>query len=177
MRNVFPQSISDKSFNALEKCIDKAFDIDMSPFMTAIVDKLSENMLLYKAEQMSLTDGDGYANCITEKEKRKLIKQSFKQHKLKATVKCIKNLLTNEFTFTPWNEYDGIHNHYKLVINLKNSELTPTKISKIVAVIENNKRLSAKQDDYEICTEITSPLNIASRFKTEIIINSLPKEI
>lgn len=177
MLKIFPKSISDNSFEALEQCIDKAFDIDISPFMTAVIDKLSDNLLYYKAEQISLTDGDGWANCTTEKEKRKLIKQSFKQHKLKATVKCIKNLLTNEFTFTPWNEYDGLHNHYKLVINLKNGELTPTKISKIIAVIENNKRLSAKQDDYEICSEITSPLNITSRFKTEIIINSLPKTI
>lgn len=174
MRNNLPESISDTSFKALEKCIDKAFDIDMSPFMSAVIDKLSENLLYFKGEQMSLTDGDGWANCTTSAEKRNLIKQAFRQHKIKATVKCIKSLLTNEFTFTPWNEYNGVHNHYRLVINLDDSELTPTKISKIITVIANNKRLSAKQDDYEVCTTTKAPLNIASRFKTTITVNALP---
>lgn len=175
MHSVFPKSIEDASFQALEKCIDKAFGIDMSPFMTCIIDKLSGNMLFYKAEQMSLTDGDGYANCTDEKEKRELIKQAIRQHKMKATVKCIKSLLTNEFTYIPWDKYDGIYNHYKLIINLLDSDLTPEKIQKILNVIQNNKRLSAKQDDnYDINSTTKSNINIASRFKTEVIINALP---
>lgn len=176
MHNIFPASISDESFSALEKCADKAFDIDMSQFMTSIADKLSENLLYFKAEQMSLTDGDGYADCKTPEEKRNLLKQAFRQHKLKATVKCIKNLLTNEFLYQQWNEYNGIPNHYRLVINLKNSEITPIKTAKIIASIENNKRLSAKQDNYyDICSANTNTFCIASRFKTEITINCLPK--
>lgn len=174
MRNNLPESISDTSFKALEKCTDKAFDIDLSPFMTAVVDRLSENLLYYKAEQMSLTDGDGYSLCTTAEDKRELIKQAFSQHKMKATVKCIKSLLTNEFSFENWSDYNGIPNHYRLVINLDDSELTPTKISKIITVIANNKRLSAKQDDYEVCTTTKAPLNIASRFKTTITVNALP---
>ena len=171
-----PKSISDLSAEALEKCIDKAFDINLSAFMTAVPDTLSENLLYYKAEQMSLTDGDGWANCNTVTEKRDLIKKSFRQHKLKATVKCIKNLLTNEFTFTPWNQYNGVPNHYKLVIDLKNSDFSHEKLTKIIAVIENNKRLSAKQDNYEVMTSNTNSVFIAPRCKTEITINSLPKE-
>ena len=176
MLKVLPKPISDLSFETLEKCMDKTLDIDMSKFMTAVIDNLSENLLYYKAEQMSLTDGDGWANCTTEEEKRELIKQSFKQHKLKATVKCLKNLLTNEFLYTPWNEYDGIPNHYKLVIDLKNSDFSHEKLSKIIAVVESNKRLSAKQDNYDVMTSNTNPVFIASRFKTEITINPLPKE-
>ena len=174
MRTNYPESISDTSFAALEQCLDKAFDIDLSPFMTVVVDKLSEDLLYYKAEQMSLTDGDGYANCTTAEEKRELIKQAFSQHKMKATVKCIKSLLTNEFTFTPWNEYNGINNHYRLVINLDNSELTPTKITKIISVVANNKRLSAKQDNLEVTSKTTALLNIAGRFKTIITVKPLP---
>lgn len=173
-KSVLPSFLQDKSNLAIEKCINKAFKIDLKPFMTAIVDKLPDTILTAKAEAMSLTNGDGWQNCDTRTKKCKAIKKSVAMHRLKGTVKGIKSLLNSNITYMQWNEYNGIPYHYKLIF--KNDKYTKSEIMNILVETHNVKRLSAKMDGYEAVVCAKTPLNIASRTQTEIIIKCLPKE-
>lgn len=173
-KSVLPSFLQDKSNLAIEKCINKAFEIDLKPFMTAIVDKLPDTILTAKAEAMSLTNGDGWQNCDTRTKKCKAIKKSVAMHRLKGTVKGIKSLLNSNITYMQWNEYNGIPYHYKLIFD--NDKYTKSEIMNILAEVHNVKRLSAKMDGYEAVVCAKTPLNIASRTQTEIIIKCLPKE-
>lgn len=175
MRSLLPEHMQDKSNLAIEQCMNEAFNIDLKPFMTCLIDYCSEEVLYALAERFSLI-GDGYETSANIEEKRKLIKNAYKIHKLKATVKCIKNLLSENITFMSWQEYNGIHNHYKLRVNYYDTAVNRQIIFNLLRKIELNKRLSAKQDGYEIVNAIYTPLCITSRFKTEIIAKCLPLE-
>lgn len=143
--SILPQSMQDESNITLEKCINKALDISLTPFMTSLTDTLSQNVLFLKAQQLSLTDGDGWQNCKTEKEKKELLKKSLKIHKFKATEKCIQELISNSNTsikLSNWYEYNGLNNHYKLECEADN----PDRIEILIKNIEQNKRLSSKLD-------------------------------
>lgn len=157
MRNdsILPKSMQDESNLVLEKCINKALDISLTPIMTALTDTLSANVLFLKAQQLSLTDGDGWQYCQTEEEKRDLLKKSLKIHKFKATKKCIQELINKSNTtikMSDWFEYDGINNHYQLECETDKLD----EIEKLLKQIEQNKRLSAKMDKliYNLSTEI-----------------------
>ena len=169
-KGILPYSMQDESNMALEKCIDKAFDIDLSPFMTALPDFVSPNVLYFLAEQLSLTDGDGYSECKTEQEKRDLIKKAIKIHRMKATTKCMNDLCANSTVkLLPWFEYDGLNNHYKLIVEGGSLE----DVEKTISMINRNKRLSSKPDIliYELKTETENILSITPVFGEVITIN------
>lgn len=172
--SILPPNLQDKSNVALEKCINKVLNVDLKPFSTAIVEKLPDKILEIKAEQMSLTNGDGWQNCDTRTKKCKAVKKSVTMHRLKGTVKGINSLLNADITYMQWNEYNGIPYHYKLIF--KNDKYTKSEIMNILVETHNVKRLSAKMDGYEAVVCAKTPLNIASRTQTEIIIKCLPKE-
>lgn len=157
MRNntILPLAMQDDSNLILEKCINKAFNISLAPIMTALTDTLSKNILFLKAQQLSLTDGDGWQYCTTEDEKRDLLKKSLMIHKFKATKKCIQDLINKSGTtikLSDWYEYDGINNHYKLECETDKLD----DIENLLKKIEQNKRLTAKLDNliYNLTQEI-----------------------
>ncbi len=159
--SILPKSLQDESNLVLEKCIKKALDINLIPIMTCFADKMSKNVLFLKAQQLSLTDGDGWQNCKTEQEKRELIKNFCVKHKFKATKKCIQEIISDSNTtiqLSEWFTYDGINNHYKLECNGDNLE----EIEKLLATIEQNKRLSSKLDSliYNLTSVIENNLVI-----------------
>lgn len=140
-----PKFLQDESNLILEKCIDEALNISLTPFMTSLVDTMSKNVLFLKAQQLSLTDGDGWQNCKTEQEKRDLLKKSLKIHKFKATKKCIQDLINKSNTtikMSDWFEYNGLNNHYKLECEADKLD----EIENLIKQIERSKRLSAKLD-------------------------------
>lgn len=143
--SILPKSMQDETNLALEKCINKAFDISLAPFMVSLPDLISKNVLFMRAEQLSLTDGDGWQNCKTEQEKRTLLKKSLMIHKFKATKKCIYDFLNKsnlEVNISDWYEYNGLNNHYCLEFDSGALE----EIENLLKQIEQNKRLSAKLD-------------------------------
>lgn len=176
MRSLLPEHMQDKSNLAIEQCINEALNIDLKPFMTCLIDYCNEDVLHALAERFSLI-GDGYETCTNIEEKRKLVKNAYKIHKLKATVKGIKNLLSENITFMSWQEYNGIHNHYKLCINYINSIVDRKNIINLLKKIENNKRLSAKQDGYDVVNGMYTPVYISCRFKSVLTAKCLPLEV
>ncbi|MGN1125539.1 MAG: phage tail protein [Candidatus Gastranaerophilaceae bacterium] len=144
-KSILPKNIQDESNLALEKCMDKSFDISLTPFMTSLTDTLSKNVLFLKAQQLSLTDGDGWQNCKTEQDKRDLLKKTLRIHKFKATEQCIHELINKSDTtikMSNWFEYEGINNHYKLECEANNI----AEIENLIKNIQQNKRLSTKLD-------------------------------
>lgn len=143
--SILPQSMQDESNITLEKCINKALNISLTSFMTSLTDTLSKNVLFLKAQQLSLTDGDGWQNCKTEQDKRDLLKKTLKIHKYKATEKCIQELISNSNTsikLSNWYNYNGLNSHYQLECEADNI----TAIENLIKNIEQNKRLSSKPD-------------------------------
>lgn len=171
-KSILPKVLQDESNLALEKCIDKAFDISLTPFMTALTDTMSKNILFLKAQQFSLTDGDGWQNCKTEQEKRDLLKKTLKIHKFKATEKCAQELISKSNTsikMSNWYEYDGLNNHYKLECEADNIN----EIEKLLKNIEQNKRLSAKLDKliYNIAQTIENNFAIIPIYGETVIVD------
>lgn len=143
--SILPKILQDESNLILEKCMDKALDISLTPFMTSLTDTLSANILFLKGQQLSLTDGDGWQNCKTEQEKRDLLKKSLQIHKFKATKKCIQDLINKSNTtikMSDWFEYNGLNNHYNLECEADKLD----EIENLIKQIEQSKRLSAKLD-------------------------------
>lgn len=175
MHSLLPANLQDKTNLALEDCINKAFEIDLKPFVTSIIDKLPDSILYEKAKQFHLLD-DGYNLCKTKEEKIRFVKNGIKMHQIKATKKCIKNLTDETVKYQDWYEYGGLNNHYKILIEPKDVKVDLTKVSEILKKIEKNKRLSAKQDNSDIVNTTQANTYMAARNYMEITAKPLPLE-
>ena len=151
MHSLLPANLQDKTNLALEDCINKAFEIDLKPFVTSIVDKLPDSILYEKAKQFHLLD-EGYNLCKTREEKIRFVKNGIKMHQIKAT------------------------KNFKILIEPKDVKVDLTKVSEILKKIEKNKRLSAKQDNSDIVNTTQANTFVAARNYLEITAKPLPLE-
>lgn len=172
MHSSLPEILQDKANLAIEKCLNKALSIDIKPFVSVLIDKLSDDILFEKAKQFHILD-EGYNLCKTKQEKIRFIKNAIKMHKIKATKKCIKDLNDKLIEYQDWYEYDGIYNHFKILIFVNDDF---SKVSEIQKSIENKKRLSAKEEMTIVINNCQNNVYVGSRCINSILYKALPEE-
>lgn len=172
MCSSLPEILQDKTNLTLEKCLNKTLSIDIKPFVTVLIDKLSDDILYEKAKQIHLLD-EGYNLCKTREEKIRFIKNGIKMHKIKATKKCIKEITDTKIEYRDWFEYDGVYNHFKILIFVNDDF---SKISQIQKNIESKKRLSAKEEMTIVINNSENKACVGSRYVNSIVYKALPQE-
>lgn len=172
MRSSLPEILQDKINLALEKCLNKSLSIDIKPFISVLVDKLTDTILCEKAKQFHLLD-DGYSLCKTREEKIRFIKNGIKMHKIKSTKKCIKEITDTKIEYRDWFEYDGVYNHFKILIFVNDNF---AKVSEIQKNIESKKRLSSKEKMTIVINNSENKACVGSRYVNSIVYKALPQE-
>jgi P2-related tail formation protein len=147
--SLLPYSMRDESNLALEECINKAFSIDMTKYLTCLVDNLSDSVLYEKAKQFHVLGIEGWNECKTREDRENLVKNAIKQHRFKGTISSVKSIFKEEFEYLPWHEYQGTPNHFKLRMNVETPVSSQTKI-RLSQILQEYKRLSSKMDEFEI---------------------------
>lgn len=162
MDSLLPYAMQDESNLALEECINHALDIDMTNFLTTIVDNLSDAVLYEKAKMFHITGIEGWNDCKTRAERESLVKNAIRIHRSKGTVSSIKSRLNGTvIEYHSWQEYGGIPNHFRIKV-LTEEMLDVQTYKKILTAVEEFKRLSSKQDKIEVQTLIKDQLNLNS---------------
>ena len=121
MMSLLPKFLQDTSNLTLEKCVYKAFDIDLKPFMIYLLDHVDVKILKYLAYQFHILGDEGWNLCETEQEQRDLLKISFQIHKFKGTKKAlirILNILGFEGEIQEWFEYSGRVKRFRIIITV-----------------------------------------------------------
>lgn len=158
-KSLLPYSMQDESNLALEQCINQAFSIDMTKFLTCIVDNLSDEVLYEKAKQFHVLGIEGWKDCKTREDRENIVKNAIRMHRFKATVSSIKTRINEEFEYLPWHTYQGIPNHFKIRIYVEEPVSNQTKL-RFSQVIQEYKRHSSKMDELEIYTTLKDRLDI-----------------
>lgn len=158
-KSLLPYSMQDESNLALEACINQAFSIDMTVFLTCIAENLSDSILYEKANQFHVLGAEGWNDCKTREDKINLVKNAIKMHRFKGTISSVKSILNDEFEYLPWHQYSGIPNHFKIRMNVETPVSNETKL-KFVKTIQEYKRLSSKMDEFEIYIMLKDRLDI-----------------
>lgn len=172
MRSSLPEILQDKTNLTLEKCLNKTLSIDIKPFVTVLIDKLSDDILYEKAKQFHILD-EGYNLCKTKEEKIRFIKNGIKMHKIQATKKCIKEITDTKIEYRDWFEYDGVYNHFKILIFVNDDF---SKVSENQKNIESKKRLSAKEEMTIVINNSENKAYVGSRYVNSILYKALPQE-
>lgn len=162
--SMLPQILQDKTNLALEECINKSLDFDLSKIMTCMPDNLSDSVLSALAGQFHVLS-EGWNDCKTREEKISLLKQAIRLHRYKATVKAIKECINSDdikADYIPWFKYDGLHHHFKIRLYLDGISYSEEIKSTILKKIEEYKQLRAKLDKTEIMNLVTSGLSVMS---------------
>jgi P2-related tail formation protein len=161
-KSLLPYSMQDESNLAIEKCINSAFDIDMTKFLLCIPENLSESVLLARANMLHVMGLEGWNECQSREERENLLKNAIKNHRNKGTLSSIKNNLSNiEFEYLNWYEYNGLPNHFKFKM-YQEKTLTIDLKNKISQTISEYKRLSSKNDGIEIYITIQDTMDLLS---------------
>jgi len=150
--SLLPQILQDESNLALENCLNESFNFDFAKIMTCIPNTLSDSVLAELAKQFHVTS-EGWNDCKTREEKINLIKNAIPLHRIKGTVKAIKDCLNIENVDTKylsWYEYNGIPHHFKLKFSFDGISVTEEIINIIRKKIEEFKQLRAKLDLIEL---------------------------
>ena len=143
--SLLPKILRDSSNLTLEKCVYKAFDIDLKPFMIYLLDNVDIRILKYLAYQFHILGDEGWNLCETEKEQRDLLKIAFQIHKFKGTKKAlirILNILGLKSAVQEWFEYSGRIHRFKIIITVTTESHSPelyNKLKKYINIFKNKR--------------------------------------
>ena len=147
-----PYPMRDTTNMAIEECINKALDVDMSKILLCVADNLTESVLYERAKMMHVLGTEGWQNCKTREDKISLLKNSIRNHRFKGTVHSIKTALTKyTVEYLHWKDFGGVSNHFKLRVFTENS-LPVEEQEQIAKSVLEYKRHSAKLDAIEYST-------------------------
>ena len=121
MISLFPKILRDKSTLIIEKCIAKAFDIDINSFLVYLIDNVDIRILKYLAYQFHILGDEGWNLCTTEKEQRELLKIAIQLHRIKGTPQAVERcieILNFNGTASEWFEYSGRPHRFKVDVIL-----------------------------------------------------------
>lgn len=92
---------------------------------------------------------------------------------IKATKKCIKEITDTKIEYLDWYKYDGVYNHYKILMFVKDDFSIVTEFQK---KIKSKKRLSAKEDKLIAINNSENRVYVGSRYVNSILYKALPSE-
>lgn len=153
MVSLFPKILRDKSTLILEKCINKAFDIDINSFLVYLIDKVDIRILKYLAYQFHILGDEGWNLCETEREQRELLKVAIRLHKIKATKQAVERCLEVLGLIgevVEWFEYSGRPHRFRVLVTLSVQSATEETFAKLIRYINCFKNARAILDSFDV---------------------------
>lgn len=176
MSIILPDGINDETNAALAKCIERAFNYDLSPLLVYLIDNVDESILPYLAAQFHVLGYEGWFLAQTDLEKRELIKNSIPLHKIKGTIPALErvlNILKLDGTIQEWFEYDGKPYHFKVSVTSSAKTFTTDIQQQLTNLINEykNKRSILDSLDIMLPTDATVYVGCFGNIGEEIKIN------
>lgn len=161
MASLYPKKLQDKSNLALEKCMNKCFDIALKPMMFLFFDTCDERILPYLAQAFHVEGLEGWNIAATIQEKRNLLKDALLIHRYKGTKAALKRVLkvlniTGEIK--EWFEYRGRPMYFKVILEVFDKPLSLETEMKLIELIYEYKNLRSKLEVIE--TYLTEKANM-----------------
>lgn len=150
---LMPESLKRDKFvavlaQAVEKELKEAYREAESLANFNDVDKLPEPLLDYLAFQKHV---DFYEINLPIEQKRILIKNSIKWHRMKGTPAAVEEVVTSIFgegIVSEWFEYGGNPHHFKVITS--NKSATNEKAEQFLRIVDSVKRKSSKLEKVEL---------------------------
>lgn len=151
--SLFPKALQDKSNLAMEKVINKAFDIALKPMMFLFFDTCDARILPLLAAAFHVQGIEGWDFAKTEQEKRNLLKEALLIHRYKGTKAALKRVL-NVLNITgeihEWFEYRGRPMYFKVLLEVFDKPLSIETETQLIELIYEFKNVRSKLEVLEI---------------------------
>lgn len=145
MTSLWPSSLRDKSNLALERCVQKAFDIDLKPCMIYLFDHVSVKLLPALKKHFAIDD---FSWALADEQgRRNLLKRAYQLHKIKGTnaaIRLVLDALGIEAEIREWFQYQGRPNFFQLTVS--NLNFLISKFSIFYQMLQIYKRATAHLD-------------------------------
>jgi phage tail P2-like protein len=118
---------------------------------------------------------DFWDESLSIDNKRALINQSLKLHKIKGTTGAVKKVfkaLSMKATVEKWFEYGGEPYHFRIDLSLEDSEITPTRVKELTKYVCIYKNVRSILDELILSYVQTQVVSFASGGVGEVSINS-----
>lgn len=151
--SLYPKVLQDESNLAMEKVINKAFDIALKPMMFLFFDTCDAKILPLLAMAFHVQGIEGWDFAKTEQEKRNLLKEALLIHRYKGTKAALKRVLkvlniTGEIQ--EWFEYRGRPMYFKVLLEVFDKPLSIETETQLVQLIYEFKNVRSKLETLEI---------------------------
>lgn len=148
-KRLIPTGVADSSNLALNECIDKLANRDLSPLLVYMIDNVSESALPYLAKQFHVEGYEGWSFAESIEDKRRLLKSALVSHKLKGTAKSVSTALYSlgfRTEIIQSKSYNGIPYHFKLKITATEKGLSLQNQQNIIAMTDEYKNYKSTLD-------------------------------
>jgi phage tail P2-like protein len=169
MVSLLPKSLQDSSNLALEKCLEKAFDIDLKPFIIYFFDQVDTKLLPILKKHFRVDDFS-WKLAKTEQQKRNLLKVAVPTHRRKGTPDAIKSVfdaLDIQGVLQEWFEYEGRPMHFKVALALIDRAYDAEALSDLQNMIRIHKNARSILEEISIESQFTLQPNFVSYTNSE----------
>lgn len=153
MVSLYPKALQDKSNLAMEKVINKAFDIALKPLMFLFIDECDVRILPLLAKAFHIEGLEGWLFASSDKEKRNLLKEALLIHRYKGTKAALKRVLrviNVTGTIEEWFENRGRPMYFKVLLEVFDKPLTLETETRLIQLINEFKNVRSKLEVIEI---------------------------
>jgi len=162
--------IKDESSLAFNELFDRLGTLDLTPLLIYLVDNVNSTALPHLAEQFDVTGNKGWLLTTTDDEKRALIKQSVKIHKLKGTKAAIKNVfnvLNLNGIIQEWFEYGGNPYYFKIFLTFNDSSFDSSSYINLKNMINEYKNIRSVLEELSVESRFSCTPNWATYLDAE----------
>lgn len=154
--------IKDDNSLAFNELFDRLGTLDLTPLLIYLIDNVNSTALPHLGEQFDVTGNKGWLLTTSDDEKRSLIKQSIKIHKIKGTKAAIKNILQAlnlDGVIQEWFEYQGDPFHFKISITLNDRAYDSATFDNLKSMIDEYKNVRSVLEEIYIESQFTCSPN------------------
>lgn len=169
--NLLPQSLKGDPFvvaltEAVEKELKEAYRKAETLANLHDVDNLPEPVLDYLLTQWHVTYDEGAGLATTIEEKRRLVKNAFKLHRIKGTKRALEmvlEMLDIRGVIKEWFEYGGDPHHFRIeIMEITTRGLSDDVLNLLDRLIEQYKRKSACLESIRIFLTGNAAMRLSS---------------
>jgi len=174
---LIPESIRDASTLAFNELIDRMGRLDISPLLVYLIDSVEPTALPHLAEQFHIMGYEGWRLSTSDFERRAIIKKAIDKHRSKGTRYAIQTALDSlgiTCIIREWFDYGGAPYHFRITLNVNNSEISAETLALFDAYIQEYKNVRSVLDNVEINLAVTSAFSVGLSLQSSEIVTIYP---
>lgn len=150
---LIPAGIRDASNLAMNELIDRMGTVDLTSLLIYIIDNVEKTALPHLIEQFHVAGYEGGALVASEADRRAIVKNAIEKHRYKGTRYAVDLALSSlgiTYTLQEWFEYAGDPYHFRVAIDVMDSELPAATLTLLDAYINEYKNVRSILDTIEV---------------------------